>query len=153
MSFDIAAGRGARYILRHNKGGTLAPLYEVLYLSVLAPDAPITAVSDIVGRARPDNLLRGVTGVLVFDGLRFCHALEGPQLDVLTLMEKIREDRRHSDIRVLHHGMLGQRRFRRFQLGYTPADQPEALLRMADLEGPAAMEALLALMPVLDLEP
>lgn len=131
----------------------MAPLYEVLYLSTLAPDAPITAVSDIVGRARPANLIRGVTGILVFDGLRFCHAVEGQQLDVFTLMEKIREDGRHSDIRVLHHGGLEQRRFARFQLGYTAADQPDSLLRMAYLAGPAAMQAFLALVPSLDLEP
>jgi hypothetical protein len=132
----------------------LQQLYEVLYVSTLAPQAPITAISDIIGRARPKNLVRGITGVLVFDGMRFCHAVEGPQLEVLTLMEEIRDDERHTDIRVLHHGQLPERRFARFRLGYTPEDDPDALLQLAALE-PAQeiMEQFLALIPQLDLDP
>ncbi|MET0311330.1 MAG: BLUF domain-containing protein [Burkholderiaceae bacterium] len=128
-------------------------MYEVIYSSRLAPGAPITAVSDIVGRARRANAPRGITGLLVFDGLRFCQALEGPQLEVLTLMAKIKEDERHTGVSVLHHGSSSVRRFERFRTGYTPADQPNLLVALEGLEGPAAAQAVAALVPLLDLDP
>ena len=46
-------------------------LYEVLYVSTLAPEQPLSVVAEIAGRARQVNAELDVTGLLIFDGQRF----------------------------------------------------------------------------------
>ena len=53
-------------------------LYEVLYVSTLAPDQPLQVVAEIAAHARPANASMDITGLLIFDGQRFCQQLEGP---------------------------------------------------------------------------
>ena len=129
------------------------PLYELLYVSTLAPDQNVTAVADIARHARVMNDAAHITGMLVFDGMRFCQQLEGTQKQVLALEQKIRLDTRHTHMEVLHHGPLTQRRFRCFTMGYSLLDDSEVLARMEKLDGQAAVDSFLALLPHIDLAP
>ena len=116
-------------------------LYEVLYVSTLAPDQPLQVVAEIVAHARPANASMDITGLLIFDGQRFCQQLEGPQKAVLKLMERIRDDTRHVNVEVVHHGLLEARRFREFSLAFSTVEDEEALARMEQLDGHAALAA------------
>jgi hypothetical protein len=127
-----------------------ARLYEVLYVSTLAPDAPISVVAAIAGKARPANQERDITGLLIFDGMRFCQQLEGGQKGVLALLERIRHDARHINVEILHHGPLAERRFKHFSLGYTSADNDDALEQLERLDGQLAVDAFVALLPTVD---
>jgi hypothetical protein len=129
------------------------PLYEVLYVSTLAPDQNVTAVANIARSARVVNAAAQITGMLVFDGMRFCQQLEGTQKQVLTLEQKIRLDGRHIHMEVLHHGPLAQRRFRCFTIGFSMLDDSEVLARLEAMDGQAAVDAFLAMMPHIDLAP
>lgn len=125
-------------------------LYEVFYISTIASDAPISVVGNIAAKARLFNEECGVTGLLVFDGMRFCQQLEGHQKTVLSLMEKIRHDPRHVDVNILHHGPLAARRFRNFSLGYASVEGEEALTQLQSLGGPAAVAAFMGMMSEID---
>lgn len=127
-------------------------LHEVLYLSTLAPGAPLKTVADIAARARPANAAADITGLLVFDGMQFCQHIEGPRKAVLALTERICQDPRHVDVDILHHGPLAQRRFRRFSMGYTTLDDDDALGRLEALTGQDAITAFQALLSTLDLD-
>lgn len=116
-------------------------LYEVLYVSTLAPDQPLSVVAEIAGRARHVNAELDVTGLLIFDGQRFCQQLEGPQKAVLKLIERIRNDPRHVNVEVLHHGPLAGRRFHQFSLAFSTVEDADALARMERLDGDAALAA------------
>ena len=116
-------------------------LYEVLYVSTLAPDQPPNVVADIAGRARVVNAELDVTGRLIFDGQRFCQQLEGPQKAVLKLIERIRNDPRHVNVEVIHHGPLAGRRFQQFSLAFSTVEDAEALARLEQLDGAAAVAA------------
>ena len=116
-------------------------LYEVLYVSTLAPDQPLSVVAEIAGRARHVNAELDVTGLLIFDGQRFCQQLEGPKKAVLKLIERIRNDPRHVNVEVLHHGPLAGRRFQQFSLAFSTVEDVEALARMEQLDGEAALAA------------
>ena len=129
-----------------------AALHEVLYVSTIAPDAPVSVVAEIAGKARSTNETLGITGLLVFDGMRFCQQLEGNQKEVLALTERIRQDPRHTQVAILHHGPLAERRFKRFGLGYTAVDDVDVLGQLEQLDGQAAIEAFLALLSSLDLD-
>lgn len=128
-------------------------LYEIIYISTLAPDVNITAVADIARHARVMNDSQHITGMLVFDGMRFCQQMEGTQKQVLAMEQRIRQDARHVQMEVLHHGPLDGRRFRCFTMGYSLLDDSEVLARMETLDGQTAVEAFLALLPHVDVAP
>ena len=130
---------------------TTERLLEVLYVSVLAGDASTGLVANIARAARVANLQTGVTGLLVFDGLRFCQQIEGKPSHIEALMERIARDPRHSDVRILHHGALRQRRFRNFSLGYADIAEGDALEKLGQLEGELATNAFMLLPAQLDL--
>lgn len=129
----------------------VAELHEVLYLSTLAPGAPLKTVADIAARARPANEAADITGLLVFDGMQFCQHIEGPRKAVLALTERIRQDTRHVDVDILYHGPLAQRRFRCFGLGYTAVEEVDVLPLLRDVGAEAALAQFLALVSTLDL--
>ncbi len=131
---------------------TASNLYEALYVSTMAPDAPISAVADIAGKARTFNAGRDITGLLIFDGLRFCQQLEGRQKEVLSLVERIRHDPRHTDVEIIHHGPLDERRFRSFALAFTNVDDADVLSRIAQLDGQAGIAAFTELVATLDMD-
>jgi len=127
-------------------------LHEVLYVSTLAPASPVKVVSQIAANARIANQASGITGLLIFDGMRFCQQIEGPKKAVLALIQRIAQDPRHVDVEILHHGPLAERRFRRFSLGYITVDDVDLLARIEDAGAEQAMAQFLALLPSLDLD-
>jgi Sensors of blue-light using FAD len=127
-------------------------LYEVLYISSLAADAPPSVVADIAKQARPTNQQLGLTGLLLFDGARFCGQLEGRQRDVLATLERIEQDPRHGQFELLHYGPLAERRFSRFSMGYPQLDDDDVLGRIETLYGQTAMDAFLGLIETADLD-
>ena len=98
-------------------------LYQVLYVSTLSPELPLSVVADIAHHARARNAAHGITSLLAFDGQRFCQLLEGERRPVLSLAERIRSDPRHAGVEVLHHGPLQARRFSDFQLAFTSGEE------------------------------
>ena len=120
-------------------------LYEVLYVSTLAPDQPTAVVAEIAAKARQVNAELDVTGLLIFDGQRFCQQLEGPQKAVLKLIERIRNDPRQGTVEVVHNGPLAGRRFQQFSLAFSTVEDADALARMERLDGEAALAAFEAM--------
>ena len=123
---------------------TPPPFRGVLYISTLAADQPLSAIAAIAAHARHRNPQRGITGLLVFDGLRFGQQLEGPEDEVRALMQCIQGDPRHTTVEVLHDAPLAERRFPGFSLAYRT--QEDALRRLEGLRGPAALAAFGALL-------
>ena len=127
-------------------------LHEALYVSTIAPDEPLSVVADIAGRARTYNAAHDITGVLIFDGMRFCQQLEGQQKEVLALIEHISNDKRHTNVTIFHHGPLTERRFKSFALAFTNMDDIDVLGRLEMLDGQPGVDAFLALVATLELE-
>jgi hypothetical protein len=127
-------------------------LYEIIYVSTMAAGTPVTAVPHIVARSRQNNKANDITGMLMFDGQRFAELLEGPRTAVLELIERIRLDSRHTHMEVLHHASIEERRFVRFSMAYVPVEEEEALARLEQSDGQAAVQRFLDLIPVVDLD-
>jgi hypothetical protein len=127
------------------------PLYEVLYCSTLAQDLPPTTVGAIVTRARARNAERGITGLLVFDGLRFCQHLEGPHDAIDALMHRIEQDPRHVDVRVAYEAPLASRRYTGFGMGLAESEGPYLMAGVHALDGEVALRHFLALLPSFDI--
>ena len=124
---------------------SLNTLYEVLYVSVLAPGVPVSAVAAIAGHARAANAQRGITGLLVFDGHCFCQQLEGMQKNVLSVMARIDMDPRHVQVSMVHQGPLAARRYSSFSLAFSNLEDPDLLTELALLHGAAALQAFQSL--------
>lgn len=130
----------------------ITKIYEVLYVSTIAPSAPVSVVADIAAKARVWNSQRDITGLLIFDGMRFCQQIEGSQKQVMALIERISNDPRHTNFIIFHHGQLAERRFNDFSLAFTNVDDIEVLDRMEKLDGQAGVTAFEELLGTLDLQ-
>ncbi|RYF07687.1 MAG: BLUF domain-containing protein [Comamonadaceae bacterium] len=129
-------------------------LSHFIYCSLLSADAAPTCVADIIRTSRPANAERHITGVLVFDGERFCQYIEGPAERVAELAERIGKDTRHTDFTPLHHApLLDRRRFQDWSMAYALAPDVEPLERMHRMRGLPAVELLDRLIPDFDLGP
>jgi Sensors of blue-light using FAD len=131
---------------------TATKFYEILYVSTMAPDAPLSVVGDIAAHARIANASRDISGVLVFDGVRFCQQIEGKQKDVLALMERMYQDTRHFNVEVFHHGPLAERRFSHFSVAFADVDEVAVLEQLEQLDGQAGVDAFTALIATLNLQ-
>ena len=132
----------------------MTELHEILYCSLLAPGQPTEVVGQIVTRARARNATEGITGLLVFDGMRFCQHFEGPRKQVLGLLNRLEADPRHIEMRVVYEGGLSKRRYQRFEMGLAQTEDDEEgkdLAILQQLDGAEALERFLALRPRLDI--
>lgn len=129
----------------------MTQLHEILYCSVLAANQSPVVVGQIVAVARLRNAERGITGLLVFDGMRFCQHFEGPRDAVVRLMGRIEDDPRHAQVRVVYEGTLAQRRYQRFEMGLAEVEDGEDLEDIQILDGAGALAHFLALRPRFDI--
>ncbi len=127
-------------------------LFEVLYVSTIAPSAPVSVVADIAARARAWNLQQDITGLLIFDGMRFCQQIEGLQKPVLSLIERIAADDRHLNVTIFHHGELKERRFKSWSLAFTNVEDTEVLARLEKLDGQPGVQAFVELLATLEID-
>ena len=128
----------------------MTDLYEFLYCSELAPDQPVTVVGQIIAQARALNSQAQVTGLLVFDGQRFCQHVEGPRKAVTSLMLRIMDDPRHVDVVVLHEGELANRRYQRFDMGLAQIDISDHIEEIRQCDGAETLKRFLELRPSFD---
>ena len=128
-------------------------LARLLYVSDLSPGTRATEVSRIVGASRRRNAGDGITGLLVFDGDRFCQYVEGPPAAVAALSDRLDRDVRHTRMEVLTAGpFAGPRRFSDWRLGYVDVVDADEIGAMRALSGDDAMRAFERLLPRLDVE-
>lgn len=75
------------------------------------------------------NTVDGVTGLLVYNGDRFCQTIEGRPDVIGSLLDRLRRDGRHFNMRVTEDGPVPERRFRSWdmQLLRVPGDRAQAL--------------------------
>ena len=88
-------------------------LYRLIYMSEPVGSTGVSTLSlaHLVGVAERNNRRDRITsGIMFHEGLCL-HALEGARADVDRLMGRLREDRRHRNIRVLVDKPIAERRF------------------------------------------
>lgn len=127
-------------------------LFCFLYHSRIAPDAPVSCVADIIKTARSFNQQHEITGMLIFDGMRFAQYIEGPKEAIQGLIDRIGCDPRHHQIVPLLHAPLdGARRFARWSMAYALVDEQEPINELAALPAQAALHHFVQMQPMLDI--
>ena len=86
-------------------------LKTLTYTSRARLDLSASDLSDIHEAARHLNALDGVTGLLVFDGVRFLQIIEGSEEAIDDLVERLRRDPRHSAFEIRDERFVAGRSF------------------------------------------
>ena len=79
---------------------------HIVYTSRLAPDADYSVYAEICRVSRLRNAATGVSGVLLFDGQRFCQWLHGEPRTAGALMRSIELDPRHVGVKTPLHTLM-----------------------------------------------
>lgn len=106
------------------------------------------AVDAIVATSVSRNRELDVTGALVFTEKHFAQYLEGPAEGVQALMDSIRRDPRHEDVRIIFDKPLHARRFPTWAMAYAGPSTFVAghVLTLGEAGSPKAAERLISLM-------
>ena len=81
---------------------------QYLYIST-APRLSREDVDAILGSSQRNNVARGVTGLLLYNGRNFLQLLEGEEPELVTLMLKINQDPRHTGISMIDRKLVEAR--------------------------------------------
>jgi len=97
--------------IREGARGAATPLHFIIYVSTaLAPMAQ-PAVDALLKQARSFNRTVGITGCLIYQDCHFMQMLEGKKEALEALMEKVKVDPRHCDVRTVIEGPARRRVF------------------------------------------
>lgn len=101
-------------------------MIELVYISKSRRNIEEQDIKNILCESRKNNSKMAITGLLLFDGVGlFIQALEGGRSHVESVYNKIFEDPRHHDIRLLHKKQISERSFSNWEMGFreiTPYD-------------------------------
>ena len=75
-------------------------------------------VQNILGSARKNNPRLGITGILLEKNDTFIQILEGEKSAIETLVEKIRQDPRHQNFKILRRGITSKRAFTGWDMAF-----------------------------------
>lgn len=113
-------------------------LFRVLYVSDAVGEAKagLLPLIDILGVASRNNRRDHLTGVLMRHDGRFFQVLEGERHDIDRLMVKLRQDRRHQNIRILADRQVDERLMPDWPMAQAEvlAQHESAMARLASAE-------------------
>ncbi len=87
------------------------PLRAIAYASEAIPGLSMDHVDDLARAAARFNFEAGVTGVLLYDGLRFLQYIEGPEDSINVVYSRILSARSHRELLELGRGRVTRRFF------------------------------------------
>jgi hypothetical protein len=93
-------------------------LKRLLYVSFAPGGFDIERNLAILDTARRENLVSGITGLLLCRDAVYLQVLEGPRTQMASTFEAIRRDRRHLGVTVLAEYEAGYRIFPGWQMGF-----------------------------------
>ncbi len=88
--------------------GRTAVISQYLYIST-AHSLSRAAVDDIVTTSARNNAIRGITGLLMYNGRNFLQLLEGKESELVDLMLRITHDPRHTGISLIERKTVQER--------------------------------------------
>ena len=95
-----------------------ATVYHVIYTSVALEKFSQLQLRELLIVSRRNNQPRGLTGLLLYQDGLFMQFLEGPKQEVSRLINILRKDTRHGNLRIVKQGNLPQRLFPEWSMAY-----------------------------------
>jgi hypothetical protein len=76
-------------------------VYQLIYTSRSTPAITDEVLLDILNKAEIYNCLHQLTGLLILYNYNFIQLLEGDEIEVKKLLAKIKNDHRHTDLKII----------------------------------------------------
>jgi len=126
------------------------PLHRAIYVSDAVGGAAtsLLILAEILGESERNNRREGLTSALMRHGGQFLQIIEGRRADVDRLMDRLRVDPRHENLRLLSDVAVSGRRFGDWPMILAELTPEAARLlngEALDQLSPARAETLLAL--------
>ncbi len=93
-------------------------MFCLVYRSIALTTFKQVDVNELLDMARENNLRDNITGCLLYYEGEFIQYLEGNQVKVLTLFDKIKVDKRHKEVTLLAYGVADSREFKDWEMAY-----------------------------------
>ncbi len=125
-------------------------LQRLIYVSdCVEPNGPsLLNFAEILGVAGRNNRRDHLTGVLLHHDGQFLQVVEGSRVDLDRLLQKLRQDPRHANMRIMQHEAISARLFGNHPMGQCHIGPTARCLiagrRLDELEAPQAMAVLKA---------
>lgn len=98
-------------------------MYRIVFTSRASRHFRQEDIASLRKHAASANEREGLTGLFLFDGSRFLLALEGPEIPLLKVMNKIYADDRHHDIVFILSEPAREREFPSWAMSQVLTDQ------------------------------
>ena len=76
--------------------------YQLIYVS--EPVADLTELFEVIVKAQKFNLSKAISGILIIKKSSVFQLIEGPEVEVKNLYERIEQDKRHKNPAVIYEG-------------------------------------------------
>ncbi len=86
-------------------------MFSLVYCSKAKPDTDASVIRSILETARNFNSKNDISGCLLYYQGEFIQYLEGKQIEILQLYDRIKADPRHREVTLLSHGEIQAREF------------------------------------------
>jgi Sensors of blue-light using FAD len=124
----------------------------MIYTSLFCSTARGDAVPRIIRTSRLNNYQNGITGVLLFDGQRFCHYVEGDSRTALQAAKSVCVDTHNDDLVLLHEASkLSNRLFSDWRMGFPFDSNTDPLAEIIDAPSSEVLGRFLQVLPKFDL--
>lgn len=119
-------------------------LMRALYVSAAVGDAgrSLATLAEILGQSDRNNRRDHVSGVLARHEDLFLQALEGARVDLDRLLDRLRRDPRHGDVRLLAYGPVEERAFAAWGMALADVASDVVLAHGRRLDELSAADAL-----------
>jgi hypothetical protein len=97
-------------------------MYYLVYISYAVKPFNEAGLQKLLVHCRDNNVSNEITGILIYIDGKFVQILEGQQDQVKSLFETISMDPRHSGVRRILEGQIGERNFPNFSMGFEALD-------------------------------
>ncbi len=102
-------------------------MYRLIYVSSVYHPLSADEISELLDVSITNNALRNITGFLIYAEGEFIQILEGKEVDVEFIFDKILNDKRHHAIKVLVRENIKRRSFETWSMGFKSL-QPQELM-------------------------
>lgn len=93
-------------------------MFCLVYKSKAIPNLSFAQIEFLLEKARLFNSANNISGCLLFYEGEFIQYLEGNQIKVLKLFDKISIDKRHTNVQLLSHGLIEKREFKNWSMAF-----------------------------------
>ena len=128
----------------------MSKLIELTYVSEPSQNMSFLGLMRLLYHSYSNNQALGITGALIYENNQFGQVIEGAEKDINALWQKIQQDGRHKNIRLIESKQINERSFSKWTMVFQGGEEmaktlPEISAAIEDVEFPKNHPLLIAL--------